>query len=751
MMSIFRLTVPALLLGLSGLILSCKPAPSAKQSGKRPAKQAGHALWFDGQNDFLRTDKWLSGARKTFCIEAWVKPAPSNPFSTASPFLVHRAAGYDKCFRYDVEKNAFTFAAMQSPNLDLWVESERKVTTGGWHHVATVCDGRAMILYVNGETVGQTSTTAVLDWDAAYQGSFLGGNPLPGALIRGNFRGLLDEVRIWDKPRSADEIRAAMKTPVAPNAPGLAAYWNFDEGDGQTARDITGHGHDAQFGSAPNLDDSDPQWIRSDCPVGDLPKIGPAGHSLWFHGQGARVLVPSLDGLRFAKAITIEAWIRPSQFLHRGCLLSIASSPFDTELRFLLKDDGSLRCENAGPKGSQTTVLFFTSPVVKTGRWQHVAFVLDGKKNSVRVGGRSVFEQDTSQSIALGGDRMVAGATLNGSEPFAGEMDELRIWSVARTETQIREAMNRAIAPTEQGLARYWRFDEGNGKIARDFSPFAAHAQLGEGPVPEANDPIWLVSDAPITESAKTGPARAAGQNFALQFDGKDDYVNTSNAPELRLAGAATIEAWIKPSEVIKGQAILAKENANGGQNAYELLIGQGLLSFQVSDGTAGCCGDQGWFPATGRTPLEAGVWHHVAGVYDGRQSLIYLDGVLEGSAPFNRPIADVPFMVRIGFNATDRPRFFNGTIDEVRLWNRARSQTEILGDMNRALSGNEAGLVGYWTFDEPAEGGATSATCQIAFDRSGHQNHGFLGGSPAREPSDPSRVVSEAPVAPAP
>jgi hypothetical protein len=500
----------------------------------------------------------------------------------------------------------------------------------------------------------------------------------------------------------------------------------------------------------------DPQWIRSDCPIGALAKAGPAGHNLWFSGQSTRVLTGPLDGLRAAKAFTIETWIRPSAPLSRGCLVSLAHWPKDFNVQFsiILAENGSLE-DWVGP--GMFARLFRTSPVIRAGEWQHLAFVNDGRKLTIRVGGRAIHEQEylvavRDTPLTLDDGPMGVGAFPDGNLGFSGEMDELRLWSVARTEAQIKETMNRTIAPFEPGLVGYWRFDEGNGKVARDLSPSAAHAQLGDSAMPDKNDPLWLVSDAPIAASAAAETPRPARQNFALQFDGKNTYVDMGNAPELRMAGPLTVEAWIKPATVAETELpILAKENANGQQNAYELLLTKGVVAFQVSDGSAGCCGAQGWFPATGKTALQPGLWRHVAGVYDGRQISVYLDGVLEGSMAFDRTIPDVPFSVKVGMNAFSAPKHFAGLIDEVKLWNRARSQSEILTDMNRSLRGNEPGLVGYWTFDEPNQSGGTTSTCQIAFDHSGHQNHGFLGGAMAREANDPRWVVSDAPVAPSP
>ncbi|KPL08236.1 hypothetical protein AMJ85_08580 [candidate division BRC1 bacterium SM23_51] len=476
--------------------------------------------------------------------------------------------------------------------------------------------------------------------------------------------------------------------------------------------------------------------------------MGPAGHAVWLHSLGNVLRCGPLDGLRSAKALTVELWVRASTPLNGSLDLHCAGGPQPgIDFAFSLTKDGHL----SGAFREKNS--WFGVPSVfqpQPGVWQHIAIVCDDQSISAYVNGRAAGNTAGGLAGLLHGRPLAIFVTADQiSEPFSIELDELRVWSVARNAKQIRNAMNRTVAPIERGLVGYWRFDEGGGQIARDLSLSAAHAQLGETVMPDGSDPLWLVSDVPLTRTATEKPARSAEQGSALEFDGTDDYVDMGNAPELRIANAVTVEAWIKPA-IVKGERpILSKEVARGRQNAFELLVRDGHLGFRVSDGTAGCCGDQGWFPATGKTPIEPGFWHHAAGVYDGQQVSVYLDGVLEGSVAFENPIAHVPTSVKLGINSLVSSKFFAGQMDEVRLWNRARSQSEIFDSMNRLLRGNEPGLVGYWTFDEAANAAASSATCQVVFDHSRHNNHGVLGGSMARDSKDPRPVISEAPVAP--
>jgi hypothetical protein len=122
--------------------------------------------------------------------------------------------------------------------------------------------------------------------------------------------------------------------------------------------------------------------------------------------------------------------------------------------------------------------------------------------------------------------------------------------------------------------------------------------------------------------------------------------------------------------------------------------------------------------------PIRDGNWHHIAAVYDMGvgETRLYFDGLLVGQNTKNLPLTlnDDPFSIgnSLGFNYT-----FRGYIDEVRLWNVARTQDQINEFMNRELCDNEVGLAGYWKFNEVL--GST------ALDHSGNGNHGTFTGTP--------------------
>jgi hypothetical protein len=133
---------------------------------------------------------------------------------------------------------------------------------------------------------------------------------------------------------------------------------------------------------------------------------------------------------------------------------------------------------------------------------------------------------------------------------------------------------------------------------------------------------------------------------------------------------------------------------------------------------------------------LQISQWQHLAGTYDGVNMTIYRNGVLVASKPHPYPgnVHDANFVLLGGW-----PRPLNGLIDEVRIWNIVRTQSEIQATMNYTLSGNEPGLVGYWHLDE--------GSGQVAFDSTNNHQDGRLGSSLASDSKDPVWVISDAPI----
>lgn len=210
------------------------------------------------------------------------------------------------------------------------------------------------------------------------------------------------------------------------------------------------------------------------------------------------------------------------------------------------------------------------------------------------------------------------------------------------------------------------------------------------------------------------------GSGNGLSFDGINDYVEIDDHTTLNFGtGDFSIECWVKTSS---GLGNILEKDQNGGANASYLLKFRtgNKLGFMV--GTSG-----GDYFAVSQTSFTDGEWHHVAGVrHSGAANgvKIYVDGVLEGTTTDNGGSVDNNEQLFIGIsNAVNGP--FNGYIDEVRIWNMARTASQIRENMCQSLRGNETGLVAYWNMNEGQDN--SCSTTEDVCDLTGNGNHGTL------------------------
>jgi len=176
----------------------------------------------------------------------------------------------------------------------------------------------------------------------------------------------------------------------------------------------------------------------------------------------------------------------------------------------------------------------------------------------------------------------------------------------------------------------------------------------------------------------------------ALEFDG-DDYVDMGNA--LSSIGSFTIEAWIKPDDISGIKTIAGKLSygALTGQVEWGLYIWNERIAVNIADGTVSKLSFAGQY-------LTVGIWQHVAVTWtQGGTVTLYLNGEGTSSSYAGGTLNDTE-PLRIGASSPSLGNYFDGIIDEVRIYNRALSEPEI----QTLYNGGEvtSGLVGEWLFD---------------------------------------------------
>ncbi len=233
-----------------------------------------------------------------------------------------------------------------------------------------------------------------------------------------------------------------------------------------------------------------------------------------------------------------------------------------------------------------------------------------------------------------------------------------------------------------------------------------------------------------VNQVVVTLPPGTPLANAALSFDGVNDYVTMGPAPELRTGAPATpgftLECWFKR----QGSGVTASSGSGGvsvaplishgrGENDNATLncnylfgiTAAGLLAADFEEGPTGTTVGLN-HPITGNTTVTNNVWHHAAVTYDGTTWKLYLNGVLEANtvAAGQPPAYDTiqHFAIGSALNSSGVPEgAFHGVIDEVRVWNYARSATEIAAAKDSEI-GTGSGLIGRFGLNE---GSGTTAT----------------------------------------
>jgi parallel beta-helix repeat protein len=215
--------------------------------------------------------------------------------------------------------------------------------------------------------------------------------------------------------------------------------------------------------------------------------------------------------------------------------------------------------------------------------------------------------------------------------------------------------------PGAPGTISYWKFDDGSGTTAKDSV--------------DANSGTLM-----------NGPTWATGKvSGALQFDGSNDYVDCGVASNLGITSEITVEAWVKTTQApgATARSFVDKVSSQSPYRGYNLGAYNGHAYFAAG-------GDYGGYAVTSTSIVNNGVWHHLAGVYNGTHSFIYVDGILEQSAAKTNLLATSdPVHLWIGKDPWGN---FGGMIDEAAVYNRALTAEEIATHYRAGLNGQGYG-----------------------------------------------------------
>jgi len=332
---------------------------------------------------------------------------------------------------------------------------------------------------------------------------------------------------------------------------------------------------------------------------------------------------------------------------------------------------------------------------VRDGHWHFITAVYDGTDKRIYVDGvLDATESNPHSGAGLGKGTTRYGFIGDGSEAtsfndkrngfyYRGRIDEVSVWHRVLSGSEIQNIMNNEIAnPTSEiNLQAYYKFDDGSGQVLSNSASSNNNGQLGTTTGAEASDPSWENVNAAVAD--KMG-----------SFNGIDQFDSINNTNDINTASKyndRTVSVWFQASDITKNtkQVIFEEGGHINGLNIYiynsEIYIG-GWSEHNSWAGT--------YFKSAA---ISSGVWHHAALVLaSGNTFTAYLDGVQIGTESSGvGPLAKHSGDICIARNGSTQfhdgddnsvGSFFEGNIDELRIWNEARSLADIKAEMHREL-----------------------------------------------------------------
>ena len=458
--------------------------PAAASTAPGPAPAPNRVLELDGTNSYVRLPVEVFKNLPEATIEGWVK---WERLRTHSRFFDYGEPWHSINLKNHLNTTALFLDNYQGENVYARIGRPGMLRTNEWCHLAALCGPGGMKLYVNGVLLGADPFPSGF---AAIQGSQLGAYlgrsawRRPGQFGDEDLRGQMDEVRVWNIGRSEAQIREQMFRRLAGTEPGLVALWNFENVVDGVVKDAGPNGFDARLIGAART-------VPAQFPARD----GAAAPELVLEldGKGSYVQLPDDIFTNITEA-TVEARVLWRSAKERRRFFSFGELNWDMGAG--REFEGPLRYFIAG--GSAAPSASIQADILpELGKWHHVAAVSGSGGMRLYLNGALVGSYETTNSLAaVSGKRNLLGASNRApyggieSDTYDGLIDEVRVWRVARTQTEIREDMFKNLAGTEPGLFGLWSF---NDSTANDATPNGHHGKLvGQARVVEALRPTSL-------------------------------------------------------------------------------------------------------------------------------------------------------------------------------------------------------------------------------------------------------------------
>jgi PKD repeat protein len=481
-----------------------------------------------------------------------------------------------------------------------------------------------------------------------------------------------------------------------------------------------------------------------------------ANSALNFNGSSNYISVPnSADfDMNIEDSYTISLWVKPSIANLTGGLIEKwnggTGNPYPFSIRMWAgKVHYGIYQTGGDFDGEDWAVSPYTIPI---NEWTHILCRKDGS---------SFIELYINGELVSGDYNLVIANIANtanlrfgryDTHYFKGSMDDIRFFRNCLNQTQITQltseggwcsppknltahfmddSVNLNWEPTVTDNAEYYRIYRG---INQTDKTLIGTTEAGQCSYVDTN----INSDVSIyyyhvcsvgysgIESPISNIATASTGKYSLSFDGSNDYISVGNQSVFNeLEDQLTISAWIKPIDdgspydhTIVSKLLRYSSNGFSFYLGYWAYQNDNQIHFNINNHTTA---DLALYSPLGS--IQNNQWTHIDAVYNGIDLKLYINGVLSASrqkSGFINPNSDP---LEIGARHDHSSYRFEGKIDEVRIWKRALSQSELSERLYRELDmtcySDTLGLIGYWKLNE--------GIGTVANDYSAYHNNGTL------------------------
>lgn len=665
--------------GNDGVISSASWAPTGKY---------GSALDFNGNGDYayVNPNTKQEFGTGSFTTSFWIK-ADSYPVgqdNSEAGIVGKLDVSYWSGWMVLMEDSGYIRFYTDDGSSEGTNWSDNSLALDTWYYVTAVIDreNNEQKIYINGVENSDIN-------DISGYGSFDSqtSNEILIGARRGDvsyFDGKIDDVRIYNYALTSKQINKAMNNDRQTGSPLL--HLTFDEGRGATAHDSSGLGNDGslQPGIGGSNTSSSSMWTKDGLLGGAMEFDGTDDHVAIAGGAGSVWDIPGSE-------VTVSAWVTTGSSAGGSGDRIVAKSSTDASDDYGIQATGNGRYRFRIRTGGGLTEI--NSPDAKypyDGTWHHILGVYDGAYMKLYIDGNLEASSAKTGTLVNGGSTVLyVGQTKNleGTRWYHGKIDEVKIWNYAFTEDEINIDYN-------LGKASVMGEDSGrnsNGTTVtgdnRDYCIPGDTAQC-DAPILElkfdemSGSTAYDTSGNGFDGSISNATWKPNGKKgSALEFDGSSDQVIVPYSSTLTPANI-TFTAWYYPRTT--DRVLFKSAGGPGYGGAWRFNYWSESLSLQMNFG--------GPNPVSlydvKDVPLNR--WVHAAFSYDGSTVKVYQDGALINSFATTSPI-----------NYTDSSSFlisqsdFDGIVDEVRMYDYARTPAQIAWDYNRGKP------IAHWKFDE--------------------------------------------------